>query len=211
MESKIMSKIIAYKNKIILKLIGLYDNYKKPLRIILPILVLSLSIWLANIIIAPIQFEKEKNFRYEFVKEKLIEIRSAQLAYKEKNNQFTHNFDSLINFVKKDSFVLVQKTDTLIEYYNKTYREMQFKDTMLIDTLGKTSVLDSLFGKKYPIDSLAYVPPINKTQFEMRAGIINKSKIDVPVFEAKDPSPYDVRDPLIIGSMNEANLNGNWQ
>ena len=211
MESKIMSKIIAYKNKIILKLIGLYDNYKKPLRIILPILVLSLSIWLANIIIAPIQFEKEKNFRYEFVKKKLIEIRSAQLAYKEKNNQFTHNFDSLINFVKKDSFVLVQKTDTLIEYYNKTYREMQFKDTMLIDTLGKTSVLDSLFGKKYPIDSLAYVPPINQTQFEMRAGIINKSKIDVPVFEAKDPSPYDVRDPLIIGSMNEANLNGNWQ
>jgi len=211
MESKIMSKIIAYKNKIILKLIGLYDNYKKPLRIILPILVLSLSIWLANIIIAPIQFEKEKNFRYEFIKKKLIEIRSAQLAYKEKNNQFTHNFDSLINFVKKDSFVLVQKTDTLIEYYNKTYREMQFKDTMLIDTLGKTSVLDSLFGKKYPIDSLSYVPPINKTQFEMRAGIINKSKIDVPVFEAKDPSPYDVRDPLIIGSMNEANLNGNWQ
>ena len=211
MESKIMSKIIAYKNKIILKLIGLYDNYKKPLRIILPILVLSLSIWLANIIITPIQFEKKKNFRYEFIKKKLIEIRSAQLAYKEKNNQFTHNFDSLINFVKKDSFVLVQKTDTLIEYYNKTYREMQFKDTMLIDTLGKTSVLDSLFGKKYPIDSLSYVPPINKTQFEMRAGIINKSKIDVPVFEAKDPSPYDVRDPLIIGSMNEANLNGNWQ
>ncbi len=211
MESKIMSKIIAYKNKIILKLIGLYDNYKKPLKIILPILVLSLSIWLANIIITPIQFEKEKNFRYEFIKKKLIEIRSAQLAYKEKNNQFTHNFDSLINFVKKDSFVLVQKTDTLIEYYNTTYREMQFKDTMLIDTLGKTSVLDSLFGKKYPIDSLSYVPPINKIQFEMRAGIINKSKIDVPVFEAKDPNPYDVRDPLIIGSMNEANLNGNWQ
>ena len=211
MGSKIISQIIAYKNKIILKLIELYDSYRSPLRIILPILVLLLSIWLANIIIAPIQFEKEKNFRYEFIKKKLIEIRSAQLAYKEKNNQFTHNFDSLINFVKKDSFVLVQKTDTLIEYYNTTYREMQFKDTMFIDTLGKTSVLDSLFGKKYPIDSLSYVPPINEIQFEMRAGIINKSKIDVPVFEAKDPKPYDVRNPLIIGSMNEANLNGNWQ
>ena len=114
-------------------------------------------------------------------------------------------------FVKTDSFVLVQKTDTLVEYYNTVYRETQFKDTMLIDTLGKVSILDSLFTKQYPIDSLAYVPPINKVKFELRAGVINKSKIDVPVFEAKDPKPYDITKPLVIGSMIEANLNGNWQ
>ena len=109
------------------------------------------------------------------------------------------------------SFILVEKTDTLVEYYNTIYREIQFKDTMLIDTLGTVSVLDSLFKKGYAIDSLAYVPPINKLQFELRAGVINKSKIDVPVFEARDPDPYDKRRTLIIGSMTEANLNGNWQ
>tara|TARA_B100000427_G_C15453718_1_gene570759 strand:+ start:552 stop:1175 length:624 start_codon:yes stop_codon:yes gene_type:complete len=200
-----------YKNILIIKLISFYEQYKKPMQITLPIIIILLVGWLTSIILKPIQFEKEKNYRYTFIKEKLIDIRSAQLAYKEKNGQFTNDFDELIDFVKIDSFVLVQKTDTLIEYYNKVYREMQFKDTLFIDTLGKVSILDSLFHKDYPIDSLAYVPPVNKLKFEMNAGVVNKSKIDVPVFEARDPAPYDPQNTLIIGSMLEANLNGNWQ
>lgn len=211
MNSKLITKIIEYKNTALLRFISFFDNNRKYLRIILPMIIVSLSVWLTKIILDPINFEKEKNYRYAFIKEKLIDIRSAQLAYKEKNGQFTHNFEELIAFVKTDSFVLVQKTDTLIEYYNNMYREYQFKDTMLIDTLGKVSILDSLFTKSYPIDSLAYVPPVNKVEFVLRAGVINKSKIDVPVFEAKDPQPYDKNKPLIIGSMTEANLNGNWQ
>ena len=211
MASKFASTIIKYKNKIILHIISLYESYKRPTQIILPIVILLLTGWLTKIITEPIQFEKEKNYRYNFIKEKLIDIRSAQLAFKEKNGQFTNNFDDLITFVKLDSFVLIQKTDTLIEYYNKVYREMQFKDTTLLDTLGKVSVLDSLFTQGYPIDSLSYVPPVNKDKFIMRAGVINKSKIDVPVFEARDPNPYDPQNTLIIGSTIEANLNGNWQ
>jgi len=211
MVSKLITKIIEYKNTALLRLISFFDNNRKYLRIILPMIIVSLSVWLTKIILDPINFEKEKNYRYAFIKDKLIDIRSAQLAYKEKNGQFTHNFEELIAFVKTDSFVLVQKTDTLIEYYNNMYREYQFKDTMLIDTLGKVSILDSLFTENYPIDSLAYVPPVNKVEFVLRAGVVNKSKIDVPVFEAKDPQPYDKNKPLIIGSMTEANLNGNWQ
>ena len=211
MNSKLITKIIEYKNTALLRFISFFDNNRKYLRIILPMIIVSLSIWLTKIILDPINFEKEKNYRYAFIKDKLIDIRSAQLAYKEKNGQFTHNFEELITFVKTDSFVLVQKTDTLIEYYNNMYREYQFKDTMLIDTLGKVSILDSLFTENYQIDSLAYVPPVNKVEFVLRAGVVNKSKIDVPVFEAKDPQPYDKNKPLIIGSMTEANLNGNWQ
>ena len=204
MNSKLISKIM-------LKFISFLDKNGKYVKIILPIMIITLSVWLTKIILDPINFEKERDYRYNFIKEKLIDIRSAQLAYKEKNGQFTHNFEELIMFVKTDSFVLVEKTDTLIEYYNDMYREYQFKDTMLIDTLGKVSILDSLFTQKYPIDSLSYVPPMNKVKFILRAGVVNKSKIDVPVFEAKDPQPYDIKKPLIIGSMTEANLNGNWQ
>ena len=211
MDSKFISKIIHYKNNILLSLISFYDNYKKPAQIILPFIVLCLGLFLTKIILDTIKFEKETNYKYGFLKEKLIDIRSTQLAFKEKNGRFTDDFNELITFVKTDSFVLVQKTDTLIEYYNKVYKEIQFKDTMLIDTLEKVSVLDSLFNKNYSIDSLAYVPPDNKLIFELRADFINKSKIDVPVFEARDPNPYDPRNTLIIGSMIEANLNGNWQ
>jgi len=204
MNSKLISKIM-------LQFISFLNKNGKYVKIILPIMIITLSVWLTKIILDPINFEKERDYRYTFIKEKLIDIRSAQLAYKEKHGQFTHNFEELIMFVKTDSFVLVEKTDTLIEYYNDMYREYQFKDTMLIDTLGKVSILDSLFTQKYPIDSLSYVPPMNKVKFILRAGVVNKSKIDVPVFEAKDPQPYDIKKPLIIGSMTEANLNGNWQ
>ncbi len=211
MNYSFISKIITYKNNFLLKLITFFDKNQKSVKITFSLLILILSTLLIKIILDPIKFENETNYRYDFIKDKLIDIRSAQLAYKEKTGQFTNDFDELIMFVKTDSFVLVQKTDTLVEYYNTVYRETQFKDTMLIDTLGKVSILDSLFTKQYPIDSLAYVPPINKVKFELQAGVINKSKIDVPVFEAKDPKPYDITKPLVIGSMIEANLNGNWQ
>ena len=211
MASKLMSKIIKLKDKVISQLISIHDNHKKYVRIVLNVIVILLLFWLTKIIINPIKFEKEKNYRYSFIKEKLIDIRSAQLAFKEKNNRFTDDFNVLIPFVKTDSFVLTQRTDTLIEYYNTIYREMQFKDTMLIDTLGMVSILDSLFTKNYPIDSLAYVPFGKGLKFELKAKKIKKSKITVPVFEARDPKPFDSTKPLVIGSITEANLNGNWQ
>mgnify|MGYP001420940330 CR=1 FL=1 len=211
MNSKLIAKIIEYKNKSLLQFVLFFDKNRKYFQIILPLIILLLAGWLTKIILDPINFEKETTFRYALIKKKLINIRSAQLAYKEQNGQFTHHFDELITFVKTDSFVLVQKTDTLVEYYNDVYREYQFKDTMLIDTLGKVSILDSLFQTGYDIDSLRYVPFGDGIEFDLSAGTINKSKIIVPVFEARDPKPYDKTDPLIIGSMNEAHLNGNWQ
>ena len=211
MFSKWINNITNQKNKLISKLVLLYENYNKVIKIIFPLIIFVLIVWLTKIILDPIQFEKEKNYRYSFIKQKLVDIRSAELAFKEKNNQFTDDFQQLINFIKKDSFVLVQKTDTLIEYYNTIYRENQFKDTLIIDTLGKVSILDSLFSQDYPIDSLAYVPFGNGTIFDLSSGVINKSKIDVPVFEASDPVPFDPLDRLKIGSTIEAHLNGNWQ
>ena len=46
-------------------------------------------------------------------------------------------------------------------------------------------LLDSLFKKNYPIDSLNFVPFGNGVEFKLSAGTINKSKITVPVFEIK--------------------------
>ena len=94
-----------------------FDKNQKSVKITFSLIILILSTLLIKIILDTIKFEKETNYRYQFIKEKLVDIRSAQLAFKEKNGQFTSDFQTLINFVKQDSFVLVQKTDTLIEYY----------------------------------------------------------------------------------------------
>ena len=208
---KLLCFIRSKKNQLVNTIICIYDKKTNYVKILLPITILFLSFWLFRTIMEPIKFEKEKDYRYSFIKQKLIDIRSAELAYKEKNGYFTSEFDKLITFVKLDSFIIVERTDTLIEYYNDIYREYQFKDTILIDTLGKVSILDSLFKKNYPIDSLNFVPFGNGVEFNLSAGTINKSKITVPVFEAKDPKPFDPKEPLVIGSMFEAHLNGNWQ
>ena len=199
-----------------------HEDYKKPIRIIFPILIVGFGLLLTMIILKPIKFEQTKNIRSEFVKIKLTEIRSAQLAFKEKKNRFASSFEELIPVVKNDSFILTQRTDTMIEFYNKVYREMQFKDTLLIDTLGKVSILDSLFKSSYNIDSLQYIPFSNGQTFDLLSGTINKSKINVHVFEAiakKEDYLFGLSNvliersakDLIIGSMNEASLNGNWQ
>ena len=206
------------------------NNYKKLTKIASPLMILGFLFLLTKIIITPINFENDRNYRYEFVQEKLINIRSAQLAYRENNGQFTDDFDELIRFVKVDSFVLVQKKDTLETYINEMllsdnktiYREEAVRYITLIDTLEKVSVLDSLFNKEYPIDSLAHIPFHAEEKFILQAGVINKSKIDEPVFEAKAKKEHFLNGldktlikssakDLIIGSMTAANLNGNWQ
>ena len=202
--------------------VRLHSKYKRYIQIIFPLLIVGFGLLLTTIILKPIKFEQEKNYRSEFVKENLITIRSAQLAFKEKKNRFASSFEELIPVLRQDSFILTQRTDTMVEFYNTIYREMQFKDTMLIDTLGKVSILDSLFQSNYNIDSLKYVPFSDDKIFDLKSGTINKSKINVHVFEAKANREDYLNDlnkdliqrsakDLIIGSMTEASLNGNWQ
>jgi hypothetical protein len=202
--------------------VKLHGKYKSHIQIIFPLLIIGFGLLLTTIILKPIKFEQEKNYRSGFVKKNLTKIRSAQLAFKEKKNRFASSFEELIPVIKKDSFILTQRTDTMVEFYNTIYREMQFKDTMLIDTLGKVSILDSLFQRTYNIDSLKYIPFSDDKIFDLKSGTINKSKINVHVFEVKankedylnnlnkDLIQRSSKD-LILGSMTEASLNGNWQ
>ena len=202
--------------------VKLHNNYKKTIQIIFPLLIIGFGLLLTTIILKPIKFEQEKNYRSEFVKKNLTKIRSAQLAFKERKNRFASSFEELIPVIKKDSFILTQRTDTMVEFYNTIYREMQFKDTILIDTIGKVSILDSLFQSTYNIDSLKYIPFSDDKIFDLKSGTINKSKINVHVFEAKANKEDYLNDlnkdliqrsskDLILGSMTEASLNGNWQ
>ncbi|MCD4769855.1 MAG: hypothetical protein K8R35_06795 [Bacteroidales bacterium] len=67
----------------------------------------------------PIRFNKERDSRENVIKERLINVRTAQIAYKSKYSRYTGSFDTLIHFVKHDSFPLIYKegslTDEMIE------------------------------------------------------------------------------------------------
>lgn len=224
-------------------ILGIFINYllnkvtklKIVFQILLPVAIFVLAYFIYKGIETPIEFEKQKAVRYEQVKLKLMDIRNAQVAYKQVHNKYAGNFDSLIHFVKTDSLSIVRAigslSDSLIEA--GWTEERGIKEGVIIRETSKVAVLDSLFKKNYPIDSLRYIPYSGGVEFEMAEGEIETgSKVKVRVFEAKAPFKVwlkglnrqlivnlvderkvnDLYEGLKVGSINEANNNaGNWE
>lgn len=202
---------------------------KKGLSIIINILLFAVILFLAWQVIksiqAPIKFGNEQKTRESKVVERLIDIRNAEVLYKQANNKYTASFDTLINFCETAEIPIVNiipdPTDTT---FTRTIN----------DTLGYVKIADSLFKgrENVNLEDLRYVPFSDpQEEFELEAGVINRSGISVPVFEAK--TPYEVYlnglDPqrvlnakaekesifryagMKVGSMEEATTDGNWE
>lgn len=211
---------------------------KTVIQVVLMVAIIALAYLLWESINKPIRFNREKDRREEATIQRLKDIRSAQVAFRAEYNQFTGNFDTLINFLKTDSFTVVKAIgsvpDSMIEELGRVKAERQaLKDGLISRDTIKLSVKDSLFTKDYYIDSLRYVPFTDGYEFEMAAGILQTgSKVQVRVFEAK--VPYDVllagmtrqlvvnyketREKITgypglkVGSLEEATNNaGNWE
>lgn len=210
---------------------------KTVFQILLTIAILVLAYFCVDSINRPLKFKDEHEYRRAKVIERLQDIRSAQVAYRTVNGNYTANFDSLVAFVANDSLPLVRMEGSLTDsMLNAGMTEATALRMGIIkrDTT-RISVLDSLFNKKHWIvDSLPYVPFTNgKTKFELgTATILTASQVEVPVFEAKvhnniyleglekqevininDRQRKLERYPgLSVGSLTEANNNaGNWE
>lgn len=203
------------------------------IQIILAIVIVFLGYTLINNINKPIRFQEEVTKREQAIIARLIDIRKAQEAFKEKYGKYTGSFDTLINFIKTDSFEIPRK-DYLPGWDPDLYTEEQgIKKGLIKITITKKSVLDSLYGKNYNVDELRYVPYTNGYQFTMAAGeLMSSSGIKVKVFEAyalydsilKDLDPQLVTNyiynkekimkfpGLKVGSLKEFTNNaGNWE
>ena len=87
------------------------------MRIIFKFLLVVASLFMAYLcfssIMTPIEFEREKSIRDKAVIKRLMDIRKAQIEYKNLNNKHTGNLDSLINFVKTAQIPMVMKSGEL--------------------------------------------------------------------------------------------------
>lgn len=158
------------------------------LRILLVTAIVVLGYLLIDSIMNPIRFNKEKDRREKVIIERLKDIRTAQVAYKSKYGNFTGSFDTLINFVRTDSFPLIYKegslTDEMIEEGITNEREALKRGLIVRDT-SYTPVLDSIFDPGFHVDSIRYVPFAGSHEFTMKADKIpTTSKVEVEVFEA---------------------------
>jgi hypothetical protein len=208
---------------------------KTVIQIVLIISIVGLAYLCIDSINRPIRFNKEHNLRSVKVIDQLKDIRTAQIAYKSVHDEFTGNFDTLINFVKNDSLILIKKEGSLSDSLLEAgwTEEKAIKAGMIKREKIRVSVLDSLFKKDYPIDSLRYIPFTDGEEFELGSGVVETgSGVKVQVFEAKvhnnifleglekqeiinlnDKAANLKKFPgLKVGSLEETNNNaGNWE
>ena len=90
---------------------------KKIVNIVLVLCVAGLGYICVGSIMGSINFGKEREAREKEIIARLIDIRTAQVAFRDNNNvnkgQYTDNFDELIAFVKNDSLPFVKKVGEL--------------------------------------------------------------------------------------------------
>ena len=233
-----MLKLIIAIVVVILLTIGivwLIDKYvPKKLKI-----VVNLVLWIIIFVLGyltfvsiygEIQFNQLKEKRYAVVIERLKDIRDAELAYKDVNGKFSDNFDQLVKFIDNGEFTITQRRDSSVKDFEltKQFGVDMFKDIVLIDTLGKRSVKDSLFGADTRYKQMMNVPVGEPgAKFKLQAGMLD----DIPVFEASVDKSVILHDQdknfvekekqvvsvdgvngptLTVGSMNEIKTNGNW-
>ncbi|CAK7061731.1 MAG: hypothetical protein PARBA_02297 [Parabacteroides sp.] len=207
---------------------------KVTLRILLTVAVLLLGYMCYRSIMTPIEFNKEKDLRENAIKERLIDIRKAQIEYKNKYKVHAANFDELAKFLKDDKLPFLIKegvlTDEQLEK-GMTEKEAVKKGLIKRDTVWVTAV-DTLFGANYNVADMRNVPYTN-VQFSMdTATLTSGSGYTVKVFQCgvlyddylgdlnkqlvfnlKDKAEKTNKYPgLRVGSLEEINNNaGNWE
>ena len=207
---------------------------KVTLKILLAVAVVLLAYMCYRSVMGPIEFKDEKDRRENLIKARLIDIRKAQIEYKNIHKVHAANFDELSKFLKDEKLPFLIKegvlTDEQLEK-GMTEKEAVKKGLIRRDTVWVTAV-DTLFGKGYNVDDLRNVPGAN-VQFTMdTATLTSGSGYTVKVFQCgvlyddylgdlNKQEVYNLKDKaskmgkyagLRVGSVEEINNNaGNWE
>ena len=208
---------------------------KVTLKILLAVAVVLLAYMCYRSIMGPIEFKDEKDRRENLIKARLIDIRKAQIEYKNIHKVHAANFDELSKFLKDEKLPFLIKegvlTDEQLEK-GMTEKEAVKKGLIRRDTIWVTAV-DTLFGKGYNVDDLRNVPGAN-VQFTMdTATLTSGSGYTVKVFqcgvqyddylgdldkqvgvqpEGQGRARWTNMPGLRVGSVEEINNNaGNWE
>lgn len=185
---------------------------KKVLNLLLAVTIVGLGYICYRSIMGPIEFEEERDFREKAIIARLIDIRTAQVEYRNiLKIGYADNFDTLIEFVKTSQMPVILKEGELddkqlergltekkaMEIINKAKKTNNWKEVEKEGLMGfrrDTSwiaLLDTIFPKGYAIDSLAYVPFGNGARFEVETSV-DTTKAGGPQYLFEARTPYEV-------------------
>jgi hypothetical protein len=193
------------------------------IKIVLAIVIVVLVYLVYESIQKPLRFNAKKDAIEQEVIDNLKDIRASQMVYKRVHNEYSDNFDSLVDFLRNGEIPVVKmRPDPEDTTFTKTIN----------DTIGFINVGDSLFkGRLAGIDSIRYIPYSGGQVFALEAGEIERGGLKVSVFEAsahyntflkrlnkqlvinliKAKEDLEHFPGLKVGSMVEPSTDGNWE
>ena len=178
---------------------------------ILPLCILALAFLLYRSINEPVKFNKERDQRLNVGIERLKDIRTLQVTYKDTYGHYAPVMDSLIDFYKNGKITIVRQIgseddSTMVlhtEAVKKTLRnlkgeQLQAKlyelyeagdNKLIIRIPQQTPVKDTIFHSRpdFKVEDLRYIPFSEGDTVIMKSIIKQVSGVDVPLFEAQMP------------------------
>lgn len=182
---------------------------KKVFNVLLFLAAVALLYICYRSIVGPIEFENIRASREKAIVARLIDIRTAQIEYRNSHQgAYADNFDTLVNFLKSAKMPIVLKEgelddeqlerglteDKALEIIKKAEATGKWAE---VDKEGLRgfrrdtswiALLDTIYPKTFQVDSLSYVPFGNGAQFELLTSCdTTKSGSAQYLFEARTP------------------------
>ncbi|MBR3292716.1 MAG: hypothetical protein IKI66_11140 [Bacteroidales bacterium] len=178
---------------------------------ILPLCIVALAFLLYRSISEPVKFNKERDQRLSVGIERLKDIRTLQVTFKDTYGHYAPVMDSLIDFYNNGKITIMQQIgsedDSVAvlhtEAVKKTFRNLKGEQMMeklyelyqkgdnnlIIRIPQLTQVKDTLFRNRpdFKVNELRYIPFSEGDTVIMKAIIKQVSGVDVPLFEAQMP------------------------
>jgi len=183
---------------------------KLTLLVIFTVAIVALAWTLWRQIMTPIEYDKTLKERETAVIARVVDIRSAEQAFKLKNQRYTGDWDSLINFVLGDSLTFERKL--VDEDDSVAYAQLLKSGRKNVEQFVM-AVRDTIFSPRKLTDEqirdIKFIPHAEPgTEYLLAAGMLTtESKVVVPVFEAKAPYKlfmHDLSEQELINLIDKA-------
>ncbi|MFH0759143.1 MAG: hypothetical protein V2B15_17785 [Bacteroidota bacterium] len=210
---------------------------RRVIQVLFVLIIIVLGYLIVESIMEPIRFNQEVKVRESATIERLIDIRTAQKAYKDIYKTYTGSFDTLIAFLDTGQFSVIKAIGEIPEEWldEMGFEKARLKalaDGVISREASLIPVKDSLFRSSYNADSIRYVPFTEGIEFKMESGeILTSSNLTVQVVEVSVlyddllngmdrqliVNYKDERNKLVgfegvkFGSLEEGTLTGNWE
>lgn len=222
----------------LVSLLFIMDVIKKPIRIALSVVFALGAIYMVNAswnsINDEIVYQKQVQAIGSETKQVLKDVRNAQEAFLLINGRYQTDLDSLIDFVKTGEIPQLKKIGAIPDSVGTETRAREMglivkmpegmtdeqvrqaglivRDTVYIPVMeAKFTNEIAMKNRKYPFDlERIKFAPNSGEPWNVRSGTVNIGGLDRPTLLIKDPKPFTT-DTLMIGTLDDTHLNGNWK